>query len=132
MIDILVDTSAYSAGAKGHPHVRAILERATTISFNPAVLGELQAGFLRGGRRAENEETLRSFLASPRVRVLDITAETTRRYAVILNQLRDAGTPLPVNDVWIAASAMEHGITLLTTDAHFLRVPQILVEFAPR
>ena len=131
MTDILVDTSAYSAGAKGHQRARAVMEHAATIFFNPAVLGELQAGFLRGSRRAENEETLRSFLAAPRVRVLDITAETARRYAVILSQLRDAGTPLPVNDVWIAASAMEHGLTLLTTDAHFLRVRQILVEFAP-
>ena len=107
------------------------MERAATISLNPAVLGELRAGVLRGSRLAENEERLRGFLAAPRVRVLDITAETARRYAVILNQSRDAGTPLPVNDVWIAASAMEHGLTLLTTDAHFLRVPQILVEFVP-
>src|SRR5262245_18209566 len=105
MTDILVDTSAHSAGARGHQRVKFVLERATTISFNPAVLGEWQAGFWRGTRRAENEETLRNFLAAPRVRVLDITAETARRYAAIVNHLRDAGTPLPTNDVWIAASA---------------------------
>ena len=106
------------------------MERAATISLNPAVLGELQAGFLGDRRRAENEETLRSFLAAPRVRVLDITAETARRYAAIVSHLRAAGTPLPVNNVWIAASAMEHGLTVLTTDSHFLRVPEILVELA--
>ena len=70
MTDILVDTSAYSAGAKGHQGVRTVMERAATISLNPAVLGELQAGFLRGSRRAENEETLQNFLAVPRVEEL--------------------------------------------------------------
>jgi predicted nucleic acid-binding protein len=63
------------------------------------------------------------------VGIVLITEDTAERYARIYAYLRTAGRPIPTNDLWIAASAMEHGAELLTTDRHFLDVPQIVVRF---
>jgi predicted nucleic acid-binding protein len=63
------------------------------------------------------------------VKLLDVTEETAERYAIILNSLWQAGTPIPTNDIWIAASAMEHGLELLTTDEHYQKVPQVIVSY---
>jgi predicted nucleic acid-binding protein len=60
-----------------------------------------------------------------------IDEETSDRYAVIRNSLRKAGTPIPTNDIWIAATAMQYGLTVATTDPHFQKVTQILVEYVP-
>ena len=128
MTRILLDTSGYSALLRGHEEVKAALQRAELICVNPAVLAELRAGFLKGTRRGENERMLRSFLASPRVQVVDISEETAHRYAVIFDALLLAGSPIPTNDVWIAASAMEHGLRLVTTDTHYQKVSQVLVS----
>lgn len=128
MSRILLDTSALSAFFRGH---RGIVERtraAARIGLSPVTLGELRAGFRGGSRRQANQEVLRRLLASPRVRALVIDAETADRYAQIYDCLRRAGTPIPTNDMWIAASAMQFGLSVVTTDAHFERVPQIVVE----
>lgn len=133
MSRFLVDTSAYAAFKRGHPGIVSVLQQADGIWVNPVVLGELLAGFRRGSRWNQNEEELRAFLASPRVEVVDITQETADRYAVIFTALRLAGTPIPMNDIWIAASAMEHGLRLLTTDSHYRKVGQVVVDhFAQR
>ena len=60
---------------------------------------------------------------------MNLGGETARRYAVTVNVLRTAGTSIPTNDVWIAASAMQHGLRVTTTDAHYLRIPQALVDY---
>lgn len=96
------------------------------IYLNPIVLGELRAGFLWGRTRQKNEERLGRFLSYSRVSTLSIDDETAERYAVILDGLWAAGTPIPTNDMWIAASAMQYGLKVVTTDAHFLKVPQIV------
>jgi predicted nucleic acid-binding protein len=127
----LLDTSAYSAFMRGRAEIKAALQEVEAIYLNTVVLGELKAGFIKGRRRRKNESELTRFLTSTRVGLLDLTEETAERYAVILNSLWQAGTPIPTNDIWIAASAMEHGLQLLTTDAHYQKVPQILVEFFP-
>ena len=126
-----LDTSAYSAFMRGHDDIRTILQEAEEITLTPVVLGELHAGFARGRHRRKNERELRLFLSSPRVHVVNIDDETAERYAVILNGLRTAGTPIPTNDIWIAASAMQHGVTIVTTDEHFERVVQVIVERLP-
>ncbi len=128
---LLIDTSAFSAFMRGHAEIKTALQEAEAIYLSTVVLGELKAGFIKGGRRRRNESELTRFLASPRVGLLDLTEETADRYAVILNSLWEAGTPIPTNDIWISASAMEHGLQLLTTDAHYQKVPQILVQFFP-
>ena len=113
---------------RGHGKVKEVVQSADTISVNPIVLGELQAGFQHGGHSEKNRNVLKQFLASPRVHVLAMDEETAERYAVILNGLWTIGRPIPTNDLWIAASAMQYGLTILTTDAHFTHIAQVLVH----
>jgi predicted nucleic acid-binding protein len=126
---VSLDTSAYSAFMRGHPIAKETLQRADFIVFNPIVLGELRAGFHRGRQKEKNGKLLRQFLASPRVHVSQIDEETSERYAVILNALWTIGRPIPTNDLWVAATAMQHGLIVVTTDAHFQQVAQIIVQF---
>jgi predicted nucleic acid-binding protein len=126
---ILLDTSAYASFMRGHPQVVGVIAEADEIYVSATILGEILAGFVAGSRSAQNRSGLARFLDSPRVRLVDVDEETSERYAVISGSLREAGTPIPTNDMWIAASAMQHGVRLLTLDAHFTRVPQILTIF---
>ena len=128
---LLLDTSAYSAFMRGHEEIRTAIRSNEEIFLNAIVAGELMAGFIKGGRKRKNEAELQKFLASPRVGLLDITEETAERYAVILNSLWRAGTPIPTNDIWIAATAMEYGLRVLTTDSHYQKIPQIMVDHFP-
>ena len=128
MSRLTLDTSAYSAFIRGHSELTAALEEAEQIHVSPIVLGELYAGFRGGNRRVENERRLLRFLSSPGVSIPVIDDETARAYAEILNFLRNAGTPIPTNDIWIAAGAMQHGLRVLTTDVHYKRVPQVIVD----
>jgi tRNA(fMet)-specific endonuclease VapC len=128
-IRILIDTSAYIAFLRGHPGVKQVIQRADEINLNPMVLGELLAGFMKGKREARNREIMREFMESPRVCLRAIDEETSERYAVIFNYLREKGTPIPTNDLWIAATAMQFGLRVVTTDRHFQKVPQIIAEF---
>jgi len=129
MSRILLDTSAYSAFMEGLEEIKLAMQRAGEIYLNPIILGELQAGFLRGGRRERNEGELRAFLSSPRVSILGLDEETASRYAVIRNALWQAGTPIPTNDIWIAATAMQYGLRIITTDSHYLSVQQVIVDY---
>ena len=133
MSRIVVDTSAYSAFKRKHLGALDAVQRASLVALTPVILGELLAGFRGCGdrHRAKNERELDLFLSSPRVRVLPLDDETSETYAVIHQALRIAGTPIPTNDLWIAASAMQHGLTVLTADGHFRKVAQIRVELLP-
>jgi tRNA(fMet)-specific endonuclease VapC len=126
---LLLDTSAYSAFMRGHEEIRVMVRTNEEIFLNSIVVGELMAGFIKGGRRKKNEDELRRFLMSPRVSLLDVSEETAERYAVILNSLWQAGSPIPTNDIWIAASAMEHGLRVVTTDEHYDKISQIMVDY---
>lgn len=126
MSRVLLDTSGYSAFMRGDGAVKEILQMVEAIYLNPIVLGELRAGFLRGRAQLKNEERLGRFLSSSRVSTISVDEETAERYAFILDGLWTTGTPIPTNDIWIAASAMQYGLKVVTTDAHFLKVPQIV------
>jgi len=126
---VMMDTSAYTAFLRGSPEVKEAVQQADEIVFNPVVLGELIAGFLMGRNERKNRAILKDFLSSLRVIVAEIDEETSERYAVIVQSLRRKGTPIPTNDLWIAASAMQHGLKVLTTDKHYLEVPQIITEY---
>jgi tRNA(fMet)-specific endonuclease VapC len=126
---VMMDTSAYTAFLRGSPEVKEAVQQADEIVFNPVVLGELIAGFLMGRNERKNRAILKDFLSSPRVIVAEIDEETSERYAVIVRSLRMKGTPIPNNDLWIAASAMQYGLKVLTTDKHYLKVPQIITEY---
>jgi len=109
-----------------------VLRRAEEIIVSAVVLGELLSGFRGGKRQQENREELDDFFRSPRVRLVGVDEETALRYSEIIVYLRSRGTPIPTNDVWIAAGAMQLGLRVVTTDPHFERVPQVTVElFAP-
>ena len=132
MSRVLLDTSAYSAYMAGYSAVRQPIQEASEIWLNVTVLGELLAGFKKGSRTREHDRLLRDFLAEPRVHVAVMDGDTAERYAIIRDHLRRAGTPVPVNDLWIAASAFQHGFELLTLDEHFLHIPQVAVDFVGR
>lgn len=128
---VLLDTSAYAAFMRGHPETVRIVREAEEIHLSSVVLGEMLAGFMSGTRTARNRAELARFLESPRVNLIDVDEETAERYAVIFTSLKQAGTPVPTNDLWTAASAMQHGLRLLTLDTRFRKIPQILADVLP-
>lgn len=128
MKSLMLDTSAYAEFKRGHADVISQIRRTAAVLLPVIVLAELLAGFEIGSRRTQNRNELDSFLASSRVSVVHVTNETAERYARIYAYLRQNGRPIPTNDLWIAASVMEHSTVLITADAHFLDIPQILVE----
>ena len=128
MTRVLLDTSAYVNLTNGHRGLINAVQFADSVALSPVMIGELRAGFQKGSQTRRNLDQLQEFRSSPRVIVYDVTEETARRYAFIYDTLRVGGSPIPANDIWIAATAMEHGLTLLTLDRHFLRIPQIVVE----
>jgi tRNA(fMet)-specific endonuclease VapC len=91
------------------------------------VLGELNAGFRAGKKGRENRRILERFLEKPSVAVLEATRETAEIFGIVKDSLRKAGKPIPVNDVWIAAHALETGSVLVTYDDHFRVVPGLRV-----
>lgn len=124
----ILDTSALIALLRGHEAVARVSRELDRIVVPVIVLGELLVGRVGAGRGARGEREVRALMASPRVEVATLGVETAERYAVIRQGLRRAGRPVPTNDIWIAASAMEQGLRVLTLDRHYLAIPQILVE----
>jgi predicted nucleic acid-binding protein len=120
-----LDTSAYSNFRRGNEELAELLDRAEAVGVSTIALGELRTGFALGGRRRRNEAELEAFLENPAVEVLPVDPETSRHYAEIIVELRRAGTPLPTNDIWIAATAARNGATVLTCDDHFERIARV-------
>lgn len=123
MKSVLIDTNAYVAFLAGDRSLLETLSQAETISMSVIVLGELHAGFRGGTRRRENEKILADFLGKPGVSPLMLSLETAQIFGEIKGTLKRAGTPIPINDVWLAAQAIETGSVLMTLDTHFRRVP---------
>ena len=119
---LVLDTSAYSHLRAGHVDVLGHVADAAMVVMPVTVLGELEAGFELGRRAQENRRVLAEFLDEPFASALAVTATTVRYYARIFASLRRAGTPIPVNDVWIAAATMECNGHLLTFDRDFHRI----------
>ena len=119
---ILLDTNAYTAFLTGDKRVLNALTEAETAFLSAIVIGELYAGFCGGNRLKENKALLARFLQKSNVCVLDVTAETGEVFGQIKNAPQKAGTPIPLNDVWLAAQAMETGSVIVSFDAHFDQV----------
>lgn len=128
MKKVLIDTNIYSFAMKGDVDVVNALRRIDMIGFSAISIGELFSGFKGGSSETRNREELNLFLDSPRVVVHPIDEGTAEFYASILNNLKMAGTPIPTNDIWIAAIAFQYGYQLLSKDRHFSLIPG-LVEF---
>lgn len=119
---ILLDTSAYVGFKRNTTEVVGIIVNAESILFSPVVLGELMFGFRSGTRFKENMEDLDKFLQHEVVELVQIGKITSDRYSRIAIQLKRQGTPIPTNDIWIAAQTMEHGAELISSDQHFEKV----------
>lgn len=122
---LLLDTNRYADFVRGVSDVRQALTDADVVYVPFIVLGELHFGFRRGSRRAENERRLKHFLERPNVAILYADQHTVDVYANLAVQLAKQGTPIPTNDIWIAALALQHALTLYARDAHFDRLPQL-------
>jgi predicted nucleic acid-binding protein len=120
-----LDTSAYSHFKRGHAEAIDVIDTADWIGVTAIVLGELRAGFGLGKRRDTNERELARFMGSPVVHVLAVDDEAARIYADIVVALRRAGTPMPTNDIWIAAVSAREGATVVTFDEHFRAIGRV-------
>jgi len=127
MRKILIDTSAYSRLMRGNTDVLEMLGRADRVYMSIFVVAELNVGFKGGSKEPQNRNLLEQFLSRPTVRTVPATRETAEVFAEIKHTLREAGTPLPINDIWIAAHTVETGSVLVTFDAHFRKIPGLRV-----
>lgn len=116
---ILLDTTAYVAFKRNRREVVEHIAGAGKILFSPVVLGELMFGFRSGTKFKKNMADLSQFLEHEAVELIPIGKVTSDRYSRIATELRSRGTPIPTNDIWIAAQATEHGAELVTLDRHF-------------
>lgn len=123
---LVLDTNIYSDFAEGVPEtVDFMATQSKEIYLPSVVIGELSFGFMKGQRQKINEKKLKQFIDLLNVEVINVNADVARKYAIIYLFLQKKGTKIPINDVWIAASCMEVGGTLLTRDRHFDVVDQI-------
>jgi tRNA(fMet)-specific endonuclease VapC len=122
---IAVDTNRYTDFFRGNASVVRTLELAESVWLPFIVIGELRAGFALGTQGPHNEAFLHRFLLKPGVGVLYADEQTTHHYAAVYRQLRKQGTPIPTNDMWIAALALQHSLALCARDAHFDALPQL-------
>jgi tRNA(fMet)-specific endonuclease VapC len=114
---LIVDTNALSAIADDQPGISEVLRAARIVAIPVITLGEYRFGILQSRRRSDNERWLRDSL--PAYRILDISDETTLHYAELRLELKHAGTPIPSNDLWIAALCRQHAMPVLSRDRHF-------------
>jgi len=124
---LLLDTNAYAKYLRGDPRVLDALAGAGLIYMSVFVLGELFAGFRCGSMEKENRGILEAFIGKPVVRVLEATRETAEYFGLIRTALKKSGRPIPLNDVWVAAHALETGSVLVTYDTHFAAVPGLRI-----
>jgi len=123
---LALDTNTYVRMIRGERQIVDLVEDADAVFLPFAAIAELRAGFFGGSRSGRNERELTKFLNSLGVEVLYADEQTTHHYARIYVQLRKQGTPIPVNDLWIAALVVQHDLMLCSGDRHFDHLPQLL------
>ena len=119
---VLLDSNAYSSLGRGHPFVVEIVRRSREVVLSAVVIGELLYGYRYGTREAWNIRELDEFLDNRHVTLAPVSRTTADRYARIAAALRAKGRPIPTNDIWIAAHAMETGTDLISSDGHFKHI----------
>jgi len=128
---IILDKSGYAGFKMGNPEIVEYLTRANIIFISPIVLGELMFGFINGARFQQNMDELDQFINHEAVEEIQIGKITADRYSRIAAQLKRNGTPIPANDIWIAAQAMEYGAELVTMDRHFEKISGLVYRYFP-
>ncbi len=123
---LALDTNRYTDLCRGDHSVVETVELADEVWLPFVVLGELLAGFAVGSQGPRNEAILHRFLLKPAVGVLYADDQTMRHYATVYRQLLKQGTPIPTNDMWIAALVLQHSLSLYDRDAHFDALPQLM------
>jgi tRNA(fMet)-specific endonuclease VapC len=124
---ILIDTNIYSHAMRGDHDITDHLKIVDSIGISVISIGELYSGFKAGSRELENRTELEFFLDSPRVVLYPVDIITADYYSEILSSLKKAGTPIPTNDIWIAAASFQHGLKLFTKDVHFSYVKGLVI-----
>lgn len=119
MRPVLLDTNAYASFKRADSEIMEVIQRAELIGISPIVIGELFAGFDGGNKARQNRIELKEFMESTRVRVYSITLDTSHFFSQIFCALKKKGKPIPANDLWFAAQALEHGCVVCTHDKHF-------------
>jgi tRNA(fMet)-specific endonuclease VapC len=127
MKKILLDTNAYTALMAGDVAVLNALATAEITYLSIFVIAELFSGFKGGLKEKQNRELFDRFLGKPTVRILSATMETAEIFATVKDFLRTADTPIPINDVWIAAHSLETGSVLISFDRHFEGIPGLRI-----
>ena len=122
---VALDSNRYDDLLTGDERVADLLEGADAVCLPFVVVGELRAGFAAGARQVENERLLRQFLLKEGVEIVFADEQTTHHYAGVYAQLRRQGTPIPTDDMWIAALVLQHDLVLCTRDRHFDHLPHI-------
>lgn len=123
---VALDTNRYTDLCREVHETVRVVEEADAVLLPFVVVGEVRAGFAHGNRQAQNERALRRFLLKAGVSVLFPDDQTTTQYAAVYRQLRKQGTPIPTNDMWLAALVLQHNLVLHARDRHFDHLPQIV------
>lgn len=129
---VVLDTNAYCLCDVGNEFALEAVEKAESLCLPAIVYGELHYGFRFGTHFQDNQTRLDRFLDDFDVQLIEVGREVARRFGDIYAVLRKKGKPIPTNDIWIAASCMSVGGTLLTADEHFRNVDQIVVQLIPQ
>lgn len=125
VITIVIDTNAYAEFKRGNKTAIEVIQKVKNIIVTPIVIGQLLSGFLLGSKEKNNKLDLKKFLDSKRVITLNIDTVTSEYFAMIYKILRKNGTPIPTNDMWIAALAMQYDFAIFSFDKHFNNLDRI-------
>ena len=122
---VAIDTNAYSGFRNGQPELVEVFQRVPRLIVPLVVIAELLAGFAGGKKAQRNRADLSTFTASPRVSLALPDRQTAETYAAVYQQLRRDGRPIPTNDIWVAAAALQAAVPLITLDAHYRHVAHL-------
>ncbi len=125
---VLIDTNIYTAFKRNDPVIVGAFQHLDFIGINITVLAELYAGFKGGNREQKNRTELEDFMNSSRIHFINHNIDTADFYAQIFNSLKEKGTSIPTNDIWIASSAMQNGLVLFSLDRHFSNIEGLIFK----
>jgi tRNA(fMet)-specific endonuclease VapC len=124
---LMIDTNIYIEYLRGNEEVKDMLDFADIVAFSVISVGEIFTGFYLSENEKKYFSEIEEFFNSSRLLIYDVDSETAEFYAKIVSELKSSGSPIPTNDIWIAALALQHGIKLLTMDDHFKKVPGLFL-----